>query len=273
MFYLNAKQLIVSVRYFCFVVIRNFFKRRFIPLTLPFLKNQIIFDKKKKKIIHVKIREYTDWRTLSQVFYNEDYNLERFSRFKEINEFYLKLVKSKKIPLILDCGSHIGLASRYFSETYPQSKIISLEPNKNNFKLGKKNNLYNKNKIKFINAAVGSKNSYGNIVDPGLGKDSYRINFHDKKKIKIISVNNILKNIKKIVNPFIIKIDIEGSEKNLFSKNTEWIEKFPILIIELHDWMFPASTNSKNFLKKISNQNRDFLYFGENIFSIKNNII
>jgi FkbM family methyltransferase len=270
MFYLNAKQLIVSVRYFFFVIIRNLFKRRFIPLTLPFFKNQVIFDKKNKKIIHLKIREYTDWRTLSQVFYNEDYNLERFSRFKEINRWYLKLIKKKKIPLILDCGSHIGLASRYFNETFPKSKIICLEPNTDNFKIAKKNIL--NDKIELINAAVGSIKGYGDIVDPGLGKDSFRINFNDKKKIKIISINQILKKFKDEINPFIIKIDIEGSEHNLFSKNTEWIEKFPILIIELHDWMLPGTSNSQNFLKKISKLNRDFLYFGENIFSIKNNI-
>lgn len=271
MFCLNIRQLIISVRYYFFVVIRNFLKKRFIPITLPFFTNQIIFDKKNKKNIYIKIRDYTDWQTLSQVFYNEDYNLEKLTRFKEINKFYLELIKSNKNPLILDCGSHIGLASRYFSETFPKSRIISLEPDRDNFKIGKKNNL--NNNIEFMNAAIGSKNCYGNIVDPGLGKNSLRINFNGKKIIKITSINYILKKLEKQIHPFIIKIDIEGSEHNLFSKNTEWINKFPILIIELHDWMLPKTANSKNFLRKISSLNRDFLYYGENIFSIKNNII
>ena len=94
MLHLNIKQLIIILRYYFFCVIRNFLKRRFIPLTLPFLKNQIIFDKKNKKNIYIKIRDYTDWQTLSQIFYNEDYNLERFSRFNEINKFYLEIIKS-----------------------------------------------------------------------------------------------------------------------------------------------------------------------------------
>ena len=37
----------------------------------------------------------------------------------------------------------------------------------------------------------------------------------------------------------LIKIDIEGGESELFEKNIEWIEKFPLIIIELHDWMLP----------------------------------
>ena len=70
--------------------------------------------------------------------------------------------------------------------------------------------------------------------------------------------------------PFIVKIDIEGFEKDLFSANTEWVERFKLLIIETHDWMFPTQANSNNFLKVISKHNRDFVHKGENIFSISN---
>jgi hypothetical protein len=70
--------------------------------------------------------------------------------------------------------------------------------------------------------------------------------------------------------PFILKIDIEGFEKDLFSRNLAWIDKFPILIIELHDSTHEGTSNSNNFLSAISKRNRDFLYFGENIFSISN---
>jgi hypothetical protein len=70
--------------------------------------------------------------------------------------------------------------------------------------------------------------------------------------------------------PFIVKIDIEGFEENLFEKNTEWLDKFPLLIIELHDWMIPKSANSQNFLRCVSKLNRDFIYINENVFSIKN---
>jgi hypothetical protein len=90
---------------------------------------------------------------------------------------------------------------------------------------------------------------------------------------RIISVNHLLEiyNESEYI-PFIIKIDIEGFEDELFSANTEWVQKFPILIIELHDWMLPKQGNSSNFLKIISAQNRDFLFFGENVYSIRNDL-
>lgn len=68
--------------------------------------------------------------------------------------------------------------------------------------------------------------------------------------------------------PFICKIDIEGAEQELFSANTQWITRFPIVIIELHDWLFPRSGSSANFLRAIAGTNRDFVVSGENIFSV-----
>ena len=72
-------------------------------------------------------------------------------------------------------------------------------------------------------------------------------------------------------NPFIIKIDIEGGEKNLFEKNVEWVEKFKIIIIEPHDWMYPKKNLFKNFLEKIAHLDRDFVILNENIVSIRKN--
>jgi hypothetical protein len=67
-----------------------------------------------------------------------------------------------------------------------------------------------------------------------------------------------------------VKIDIEGFEEELFSKNTEWVDKFPLLVIELHDWMLPRDRTSAHFLTLIATLDRDFVYIGENVFSISN---
>jgi len=78
-------------------------------------------------------------------------------------------------------------------------------------------------------------------------------------------VAEILKDFKSY--PYLIKIDIEGSESMLFESHTEWIDKFPLIIIELHDWMLLNQLTSKNFLTQISKRKRNFIYRNENIFS------
>ena len=74
--------------------------------------------------------------------------------------------------------------------------------------------------------------------------------------------------------PFIIKIDIEGYEKDLFESNIEWIKDFQIIVIEIHDWMMPFESVSKNFFKAIYEKiliddSRDFIISGENLIIIK----
>ena len=89
--------------------------------------------------------------------------------------------------------------------------------------------------------------------------------------MRIVSVDLILEEcFTDGVVPFIIKIDIKGFENNLFKPNIQWIERFPVLVIELHDWLFPKPDRSQTFLKAISGRDLDFVYYVENVFSISN---
>ena len=72
--------------------------------------------------------------------------------------------------------------------------------------------------------------------------------------------------------PFIVKVDIEGGEEDLFSGSTEWVSVTPVLIVELHDWLLTKSASSRKFLQCISQLDRDFVYIGEDVFSISNTI-
>ncbi len=73
--------------------------------------------------------------------------------------------------------------------------------------------------------------------------------------------------------PFIVKVDIEGAERDLFAEATEWVAKTPVVIVELHDWLLPKQGVARPFLKCISNLNRDFVQLGDNIFSISNDLV
>lgn len=246
-------------------------KRRFIPLAPPFLCHQLFFDKWNKTFCSIKIRHWIDWVTTCQIFYSEDYGLATMWRYDEIKKFYETCVQSGKSPLVIDCGGNIGLASRYFSGNYPGARIICIEPDSENLALARLNNC---SEVVFHQSAVGSTNCYGTLFDPGMGCNSYRIVRAAEGTTDILSLNRLLEqNDPAQYPPFIVKIDIEGFEAELFSRNTEWIEKFPILIIELHDGMFLKTANSASFLKAISTLNRDFFYRGENIFSVSNTLL
>jgi len=244
--------------------------KRYIRIT-PFKKGKIyFFDKAKKSFFSVFVREKIDSITADEVFSNDDYDLRFLKRYDELLKKYNSILAQRKTPLIIDCGANIGFSAYHFSSVFPDSTVVAIEPEKNNYYMMEKNCKGIKN-IEFFNKAVGSTEGFVTIDDVKSDNNAFRTSRNRNKKgdIEIVSINSILSSHNEFI-PFLVKIDIEGFEDDLFSSNTEWVEKFPLLIIETHDWMLPKQANSHNFLKVISEQNRDFIHKGENIFSISN---
>jgi FkbM family methyltransferase len=243
--------------------------RRFRILTPSVFVHQFIYDKERKEFLHLQIRDLTDFSVVQQIYKSNDYATEKLKRNGELLEIYKSIEITGAIPLIVDCGGNIGVASRFFSEQYPSAKVICIEPDADNISQAKLNNY--SSKIEFIEAAIGSESGKGKLVDPGLGSWGYRTEISSAGSLKIISVNELLaKYPEPQYVPFAIKIDVEGFESDLFAKNLEWIESFPLIIIELHDWMLPNQANSHNFFAAITPLKRDFVFHGENVFSIRN---
>ena len=156
------------------------------------------------------------------------------SIFKELEydlpfgDFYPKL--------ILDCGGNIGSAAVYFANVYPDAKIISVEPDVNNFRLLKLNTSPYP-KIECINAALWNRATYIELfgAHPASFK-AYETNADNPDAIKTTTVGKLLAD-SGFDEIDLLKIDIEGSEKEVFEASDvdDWLSKVKVLVIELHD--------------------------------------
>tara|TARA_B100001540_G_scaffold314765_1_gene340424 strand:- start:86 stop:910 length:825 start_codon:yes stop_codon:yes gene_type:complete len=252
-------------------------KKRYIiispNLTYISINKIYLYNKNKKNFICVFIRNKYDYITLIEIYYNQNYDIKSDNFYKIIKKDFENI--NKKL-LIVDCGSNIGCSTNFFIDTYEDSKVISIEPDIENYKILEKNVLSEK-AVK-INSAVSSEvynyetvNNFNKNYDP-RGIEISKKNDQNLPKTK--TINQILSNQDNIdLYPFIIKIDIEGYEKILFEKNLEWVDEFKIIIIELHDWCKPNENISNNYIKAIANSlknyNRDLIIKGENLLSIK----
>jgi FkbM family methyltransferase len=205
-----------------------------------------------------------DLKVFQQIFLQGQYDINHLhSRAAEMRALYERTER----PLIVDLGANIGLASLYFSIVWPRAAIIAVEPDDENFALLKRN----APSAICVAGAVTSEKCRVTIANRQAGPWAYRTQADANGNIEGLTVIELL-GVRPDDQPFICKIDIEGAESELFSKNLDWLTRFPLIAVETHDWMLPSQGNARNFLRAISHLDRDFLFVGETIWSIANSI-
>jgi FkbM family methyltransferase len=185
-------------------------------------------------------------------------------------EIFLREEYSIKFPLvaktIIDAGANIGFTTLFFHRAYPSAKIVSLEPDSENFKTLKQNtsgyqNLYP------LQAALFNRVGEIKIVDEGHGIRGFMAREISDNQIgqtmPCTTLVELMSN-HNLTEIDILKMDIEGSELEVFQYEPEkWLPKVKCLIIELHDRMKPGC--SKAVFQAISKYNFDFSIKGENL--------
>jgi FkbM family methyltransferase len=225
-----------------------------------------------RRTFHVRYRSRGDLGVYYQIFVNRDYDLTHFPQARQLGSFYDALVKENKRPLIIDAGSNIGASIVWFAARYPLSKIAAIEPNKKNCQLLIRN--CSGIDYQLFAGGIGSVDGVMYLEDPGFSDWGFRVAEAGAEEVRIFSAKKLVHSLaNESTVPFIMKVDIEGGERYLFKRDVEWVNRFPLLIVELHDYMLPGISASNNFLKCISSFNFDFVIRGENVFCFNNEIL
>jgi protein O-GlcNAc transferase len=156
------------------------------------------------------------------------------------NNFYeLKLLeKIKSLNLkgtYVDVGANIGNHTLFFSKFCPSDKVVSIELSQNIFNTLKRNVTENNNlqNVEVINVGVGEKYKTVTISDMDVTNVGMTKITGDGGDIIVDTLDNLLQNESNIS---IIKLDVEGYEKNALIGAKEIIKKHsPIIIAELKD--------------------------------------
>jgi FkbM family methyltransferase len=186
-----------------------------------------------------------------QVFYEKQYDL-----------FGVDFPDAKKI---IDGGANIGCASVYFSLRFPAAKVVAIEPEKNNFEQLKKNCTPYSN-IQYLNAGIWDKNEKLSLTNPEGEAAEFMFDSDSKDESSIcgMTIPEILKE-QNWDSIDILKLDIEGAEKEVFLANDlTWISKVKLLIIELHDRYKSGCT--KAFFDALKQYDYEAYFHHENIF-------
>ncbi|MBO9198831.1 MULTISPECIES: FkbM family methyltransferase [Niastella] len=172
---------------------------------------------------------------------------------------------SNNVKTIIDLGSNIGFSVMHFKSKFPDAQVIAVEPEKHNFEQLVKN-VKGYSKVVCLQNAIWYSEKKLGIFDSGLGEYGFRVVDGNQKQVGSVDAITMDDIISKygLQTIDILKIDIEGAEKELFTYNYEnWLPKVRCIVIELHDTFHPGCATA--FFKAISTRQFDIFCKGEDI--------
>jgi len=213
----------------------------------------------------------SDHSTFWQCIVKVQYELRNFPQYQRLVAAYHEEIKMGRRPLIIDCGGNIGLAAVWFAIQFPEAVIFSVEPEENNFQVLKLNTAYFDNRIKALMGGIWNESGYLRIINPESGSAAFRVDHSNEQTSDSIRAYTIAEicELAGVKSPFIVKLDIEGAQANLFSSNTEWVENTHLVTLELDDWLLPWQGTSRPFFTCLSKYPFDYLLGQESIFCFR----
>jgi FkbM family methyltransferase len=137
---------------------------------------------------------------------------------------------------MIDAGANIGMSSIYFLNRYPSLKVVAIEPDPETFEICRMNLAPYSDRVVLIKGAIWSScgrvalvkgelewNSHVRQTEPGADGS---VESYDVPALIAAGGGGMVD---------LLKIDIEGGERELFSKNAEaWLPAIKNIAIEFH---------------------------------------
>jgi FkbM family methyltransferase len=174
----------------------------------------------------------SDIRVFRQIFIAKDYDLE------------LPL-KREAVKVIVDGGANTGCSTAYFASTYPDAHVIAIEPEASNFEVLSSNTRDYANVFR-IQAAIWRANETVWVGGPDVEKWAVQVVPGDSdgaKPVRALTMDEILK-LSHETSVDLLKLDVEGAEREIFSGDCGWLERVKLIVIELHDRMKPGCSEA-----------------------------
>jgi FkbM family methyltransferase len=140
--------------------------------------------------------------------------------------------------VILDLGANVGYASAFFASRFPDARIIAVEPDPANFELCRQNLEPYGKRIMILQGAVWSscsKLALSHELGNGWATQVAAAENDTRSDVEGWDLPALL-DMCRIETVDLLKIDIEGSEAEVFCANSaRWLSRVRNICIELHD--------------------------------------
>ena len=206
----------------------------------------------------------SDYATIRQTLRDGEYAGGSAELSEHLKSRYEKIVKSGRVPVIVDAGANIGVAAIWFARQFELAAVVAIEPDKENATIARLN-CSPCARIQVVEAAVGAVGGFVNVLkgDKSWSSQTERSN----SGCPIVTIDEAVRTVEN-GELFIVKIDIEGFEADLFESNCDWVDGATAIFIEPHDWLFPGRGTSRAFQSVMGSRGFEIFISGENLLYI-----
>jgi FkbM family methyltransferase len=157
-----------------------------------------------------------------------------------IEGVYINDCGERRIKRIIDAGANIGAVTARFLVHYPDASLIAIEAEKSNYDMLVKN-FQSRPNVKLVFGGIWPVKTNLKVIpgdsSPNLAKQAFRVveTVETKDTISAYTVSDLMQ-MMSWPEIDILKLDVEGAEHELFTKNyKEWVDKVKVVIFEAPD--------------------------------------
>lgn len=152
---------------------------------------------------------------------------------------------------VVDAGANCGMTSVFYANRFPDATVVAVEPEASNYEALVRNTRVYPNIIP-IHAALWNEDGHVEVFGgwgprwTNWGKWGFRVRKGDgnHNACRALTLTTLMREVG-IESVDILKVDVEGAEREIFSR-CDWMDKVKLLAIELHDRDWPGCSDAVN---------------------------
>lgn len=173
-------------------------------------------------------------------------------------------------PLVIDAGANVGYSALYFAAMFPEAVVIAVEPDAATF-AELCLNCAGEPRIRPVHAALWSHERGVHLGDtPAEG--SWARTVIDGGGVPSRRLSSLIAEIPNGA-PLIVKLDIEGAEREVMKADSAVFAAAPCIIIEPHDYMMPGGACLVPLFAALAGREMDTLAVGENLIFYESDLV
>lgn len=148
------------------------------------------------------------------------------------------------VRTIVDVGANCGMASIFYANRYPDATVVAVEAEVSNYAALVQNTRAYPNIVP-VHAALWHTDGQVEVFPPwprwqGWGKWGFRV--REGHGCRALTLPTLMRSVG-IETVDILKVDVEGAEREIFSA-CDWMDRVKLLAIELHDRDTPGCSEA-----------------------------